>query len=182
MPAHPVHQQVGFGAGGRPARDLIRPPASRPYPSAPPPAKASRNCVACWPEASSAFTGNSGVGKSESQRPGAELRPGHRRDQRSLGRGRHTTRHVELFRLPTGRRSWTPRASPPLRRRSWSRDEAAPAGAPSWSSGPIWASAASSAAAHTKEKGCAVLAGRAGTGRSRRAGTGAMCGCTSWRK
>ncbi len=52
-----------------------------------------------------AFTGNSGVGKSsllnvlypEAQMPTGEV-------SKKLGRGRHTTRHVELFTLPDGTR------------------------------------------------------------------------------
>ncbi|WP_297208859.1 ribosome small subunit-dependent GTPase A [uncultured Flavonifractor sp.] len=51
----------------------------------------------------SAFTGNSGVGKSSilnALQPGFRLRVGEISDK--LGRGRHTTRHVELFRLDNG--------------------------------------------------------------------------------
>lgn len=51
----------------------------------------------------SAFTGNSGVGKSSilnALEPGADLATGE--ISRKLGRGRHTTRHVELFRLSCG--------------------------------------------------------------------------------
>ena len=50
-----------------------------------------------------AFTGNSGVGKSSSLNalePGFDLRVGDVSEK--LGRGRHTTRHVELFRLNNG--------------------------------------------------------------------------------
>lgn len=51
----------------------------------------------------SAFTGNSGVGKSSILNA---LQPGFRLDvgevSEKLGRGRHTTRHVELFRLSCG--------------------------------------------------------------------------------
>jgi ribosome biogenesis GTPase len=49
------------------------------------------------------FTGNSGVGKSSllnAIQPGIELPVGEVSVQ--LGRGRHTTRHVELFELPGG--------------------------------------------------------------------------------
>ena len=51
----------------------------------------------------SAFTGNSGVGKSSilnSLEPGVSIATGD--VSQKLGRGRHTTRHVELFRLSFG--------------------------------------------------------------------------------
>ncbi len=51
----------------------------------------------------SAFTGNSGVGKSSilnTLEPGFALAVGQVSER--LGRGRHTTRHVELFRLKNG--------------------------------------------------------------------------------
>lgn len=50
-----------------------------------------------------AFTGNSGVGKSSilnAMKPGFSLAVGEVSEK--LGRGRHTTRHVELFRLQNG--------------------------------------------------------------------------------
>ena len=51
----------------------------------------------------SAFTGNSGVGKSSilnALDPAFQLKTGE--ISTALGRGRHTTRHVELFRLSCG--------------------------------------------------------------------------------
>ena len=51
----------------------------------------------------SAFTGNSGVGKSSllnAIEPGFSLKVAQVSEK--LGRGRHTTRHVELFRLTCG--------------------------------------------------------------------------------
>lgn len=57
----------------------------------------------------SAFTGNSGVGKSSilnAIQPGLRLQAGEVSEK--LGRGRHTTRHVELFRVGNGLVADTP--------------------------------------------------------------------------
>ena len=90
-----------------------------------------------------AFTGNSGVGKSSllnALEPSMDLPTGEVSDR--LGRGRHTTRHVELFRLSCGALAADTPASPPLGRtqRSW-------AGRSGWhtpfrSLPPTWAGAA----------------------------------------
>lgn len=66
----------------------------------------------------SAFTGNSGVGKSSilnALEPSFRLQVGEVSDK--LGRGRHTTRHVELFRLRSGAIVADTPASPPSTRR-----------------------------------------------------------------
>ena len=68
----------------------------------------------------SAFTGNSGVGKSSILNALTPPCPGHRGDQRKLGRGRHTTRHVEFFPVAGGLIADTP-ASPPLTRKKAGR-------------------------------------------------------------
>ena len=50
-----------------------------------------------------AFTGNTGVGKSSLLNnifPGIDIKTGE--TSKKLGRGRHTTRHVELYKLPAG--------------------------------------------------------------------------------
>ena len=64
----------------------------------------------------SAFTGNSGVGKSSilnALDPEFHLQVGD--VSQALGRGRHTTRHVELYHLSCGADVVDSRASPPLR-------------------------------------------------------------------
>ena len=92
----------------------------------------------------SAFTGNSGVGKSSilnALDPTFALATGEISEK--LGRGRHTTRHVEFFPVAGGLIADTPGFSAfdaekgggePLTRTPWPR--------PSGSSAPIWASAA----------------------------------------
>ncbi len=59
--------------------------------------------LSCMKDKLSVFIGNSGVGKStlmNSLMPELHLATAHISDK--LGRGRHTTRHVELYELPSG--------------------------------------------------------------------------------
>ena len=110
----------------------------------------------------SAFTGNSGVGKSSvlnALDPALALPVGE--VSKALGRGRHTTRHVELFSL--GEDTYvidTPGFSS-RRFRSLPR---------------MWTTAALSAAA-TRRKRAAPCCRRCARGNSPRAATRAMCGC-----
>ena len=106
-----------------------------------------------------AFTGNSGVGKSSilnALEPDFQLQTGEVSDK--LGRGRHTTRHVELFRLKNGAvAADTPGFSsfeeedgvgcPPEELQYSFREFA-----------PYWDNCQFTGCAHIKEKGCAVLA------------------------
>ena len=94
----------------------------------------------------SAFTGNSGVGKSSilnALEPDFGLATGEISEK--LGRGRHTTRHVELFPVSGGLIADTPgfSAFDTDKGRSGRRKSSS---TPSGSSGPTWTSAASSAA------------------------------------
>ena len=107
----------------------------------------------------SAFTGNSGVGKSSilnALEPGFHLQVGEVSDK--LGRGRHTTRHVELYRLSSGAIvADTPGFSsfdteemelrPPEELQHTFREFA-----------PYLDQCRFTGCAHVKEKGCAVLA------------------------
>ena len=106
----------------------------------------------------SAFTGNSGVGKSSilnALDPAFQLRVGEVSD--ALGRGRHTTRHVELFQLSFGAEIMdTPGFS------SFESEELnlelkhhLPETFPEFA--PYLSECRFVGCSHTKEKGCAVL-------------------------
>lgn len=102
LPAGHLYQQVRPGCGGGALPDLPR--------CRVPPPSVSAETGEGLEELSgaiagkvSAFSGNSGVGKSSilnALEPGFRLQVGEVSDK--LGRGRHTTRHVELFRLRSG--------------------------------------------------------------------------------
>ena len=105
-----------------------------------------------------AFTGNSGVGKSSllnALYPEAGMATGEVSEK--LGRGRHTTRHIELFALPDGTRIMdTPGFS------SFDTDQME-LGTPERLAlafpefGPYLGKCRFDDCAHVKEKGCAVL-------------------------
>ena len=105
-----------------------------------------------------AFTGNSGVGKSSilnALEPDMDLATGQVSDK--LGRGRHTTRHVELFRLSCGALvADTPGFSSfgedPM---ELGRPEGLQAAFPEFA--PYLGKCRFPDCAHLKEKGCAVL-------------------------
>ena len=125
----------------------------------------------------SAFTGNSGVGKSSvlnALDPALALPVGE--VSKALGRGRHTTRHVELFSLgedtyvidTPGFSSFdTQELDLELRRTCRRRFRSLPR---------MWTTAALSAAA-TRRKRAAPCCRRCARGNSPRAATRAMCGC-----
>lgn len=106
----------------------------------------------------SAFTGNSGVGKSSilnALGPGRGLAVGDVSEK--LGRGRHTTRHVELFRLRCGGLAAdTPGFSSfDVDRMELARKEELARCFPEF--GPYLGKCRFQDCAHVKEKGCAVL-------------------------
>ena len=81
-----------------------------PDPSAPPTGQGIEELRGLLAGKISAFTGNSGVGKSSilnALEPNFGLATGEISEK--LGRGRHTTRHVELFPVAAGPRRRHPR-------------------------------------------------------------------------
>lgn len=105
----------------------------------------------------SAFTGNSGVGKSSilnALYPGFDLQVG--QVSQRLGRGRHTTRHVELFPADGGFVADTPGFSSfDVERMELIRKEDLAATFPEFRS--YLEQCRFIGCSHTKEKGCAVL-------------------------
>ena len=106
----------------------------------------------------SAFTGNSGVGKSSILNrldPRFALKVGE--VSQALGRGRHTTRHVELFRLPNGAEIMdTPGFSSfEAEELSWELKQRLPETFLEFR--PYLGQCRFVGCSHTKEKGCAVL-------------------------
>lgn len=105
----------------------------------------------------SAFTGNSGVGKStllNSLLPDLKLETGE--TSRKLGRGRHTTRHVELFEVEGGYVADTPGFS------AMDMERYAPLTVAQLPGGfrefePYLGECRFTSCSHTVERGCAVL-------------------------
>lgn len=105
----------------------------------------------------SAFTGNSGVGKStllNALMPELVLETGE--ISRKLGRGRHTTRHVELYPVEGGYVADTPGFSTmDIDRYELFRKEELPDGFREFA--PYLGACRFTSCSHTCEKGCAVL-------------------------
>lgn len=105
----------------------------------------------------SAFTGNSGVGKStilNAILPELELETGD--ISRKLGRGRHTTRHTELYKICGGYIADTPGFSTvDIERYELIRKEDLPNCFPEFE--PYICNCKFTSCAHIKEKGCGVL-------------------------
>ena len=105
----------------------------------------------------SAFTGNSGVGKSTLLNllvPELELATGE--TSKKLGRGRHTTRHVELYPVEGGYVADTPGFSTmDIERYELFRKEELPEGFREFA--PYLGECRFTSCSHTCEKGCAVL-------------------------
>jgi ribosome biogenesis GTPase len=103
--------------------------------------------LACIAGKTAAFTGNSGVGKSSILNilaPELAIAVGDVSEK--LGRGRHTTRHVELFALPAAPSSRTRRALPPSISSAWSPSSRTSCPGCSGNSGPFSTSAVSTTA------------------------------------
>ena len=107
----------------------------------------------------SAFTGNSGVGKSSilnALDPTFHLKTGE--ISTALGRGRHTTRHVELFRLGCGAEVIDSPgfSSFETEELNWELKQHLPETFPEFR--PYLGQCRFQDCSHTREKGCAVLA------------------------
>lgn len=106
----------------------------------------------------SAFTGNSGVGKSSvlnALEPTFAIETGEVSEK--LGRGRHTTRHVELFRVGDALVADTPGFSS-LETAHWNLLDKEALGTSFREFRPYLEQCRFTGCSHTKEKGCAILA------------------------